>query len=187
MQDDTIRNRKNADTADAVVRTNPIQVKAHQTGFMYTDHYKSLADMWTEWHKQYVDADYPRIMIRFEDTLVHAEELMHIISECSGAPMLPGPMKYFAEEARHFGGRGSLLTSLMKLGRYDDLYRNLVSRDKEYVKTALDPDLMRIFKYKPIDAYPGKQAEGAHPHRPLAIPGDGGGVRRGFPMKRRGG
>jgi len=34
-----------------VFQTNEVTVKAHQTGFKYTDHYESLAAMWSEWNR----------------------------------------------------------------------------------------------------------------------------------------
>lgn len=34
----------------------------------FDEHYTSLAHMWSSWNAQYVDVDYPRLMIRFEDT-----------------------------------------------------------------------------------------------------------------------
>jgi len=51
------------------------------------DKYDSLADMWSDWYRSYIDAEFPRLIIRFEDTLFHAEKIMEIISKCVGAPM----------------------------------------------------------------------------------------------------
>jgi len=138
--------------------TQRVTVRAHQTGFKYEDEYESLADMWSEWHRQYLRATYPRILVRFEDTVLYAEELMRIISKCSGAPMMSNQFRYVAGEARDWAGgkKGSLLKSLSKLGQYDVSYRKLLAdgtgKNREYLQSALDPELMRIFRYTPISA-----------------------------------
>ena len=36
----------------------------------------SLAHFWSEWYRLYLDADFPRIMVRFEDMLFHAKEVI---------------------------------------------------------------------------------------------------------------
>lgn len=37
--------------------------------------HKSLAHFWSEWYREYMDADYPRIMVRFEDLLFYGKEV----------------------------------------------------------------------------------------------------------------
>jgi hypothetical protein len=44
--------------------------------------------MWTDWTRVYVDAPFPRLIIRFEDILFHAEKVIKIVSECVGIPLL---------------------------------------------------------------------------------------------------
>jgi hypothetical protein len=43
-----------------------------------TDVYEhvSLAHFWSEWYRLYLEADFPRIMVRFEDMLFHAKEVI---------------------------------------------------------------------------------------------------------------
>ena len=47
--------------------------------------WESLASVWTEWYREYYDADFPRLMIRFEDLLFHTPEVLDQIRECAGA------------------------------------------------------------------------------------------------------
>lgn len=47
--------------------------------------YDSLAHYWTAWYKDYLDADYPRLIVRFEDLQFHAKEMITLVCECAGA------------------------------------------------------------------------------------------------------
>jgi len=132
-------------------QTNPVVVRADQTGFRFTDNYESLADMWSEWYRQYLEADYPRLIIRYEDTILHAPEILQVIRVCSGSESIhadPNTFVYHAKEARLWGGKGSLLGALSKLGEQDLYWQQVGGRDQEYLKQkGLDGKLMQIFQY----------------------------------------
>jgi hypothetical protein len=49
----------------------PVNVKYEDT----SDSHLSLAHFWSEWYRLYMDADYPRIIVRFEDLLFYGEEV----------------------------------------------------------------------------------------------------------------
>ena len=49
----------------------PVRVKYQDTVY----HHKTLAHFWSEWYQQYIDADFPRIIVRFEDLLFYGEEV----------------------------------------------------------------------------------------------------------------
>jgi hypothetical protein len=53
-------------------------------GKMFFDHYESLAGLWSDWNRLYFDADFPRLMVRFEDNIFHGEAVMQKIKECVG-------------------------------------------------------------------------------------------------------
>lgn len=40
--------------------------------------------MWTDWYKDYYDADFPRLMIRLEDLVFYPHETLKQICECGG-------------------------------------------------------------------------------------------------------
>jgi hypothetical protein len=49
----------------------PVRVKYQDTIYSHN----SLAHFWSEWYQLYMDADYPRVMVRFEDLLFYGEEV----------------------------------------------------------------------------------------------------------------
>lgn len=39
-------------------------------------YYDSFADLWSKWYRDWLDVDFPRLMIRFEDLLFHTESVV---------------------------------------------------------------------------------------------------------------
>ena len=64
------------------VTTFNVTVQWSQTYKRLTDFYESLADLWSKWHRHYLDANYSRIFVRFEDMLFHPDKVMKAISDC---------------------------------------------------------------------------------------------------------
>ena len=101
---------------------------------------------------EYFTADYPRIMIRYEDMLFHAKEVMQIVADCAGLSMntTSETFRYQSTEARIWGGRGNYLDSLIKNGKPEHYYRTVEGENRKYVKRALHPALMETFHYGPF-------------------------------------
>ena len=49
--------------------------------------YTSIVDMWREWNQAYVDVDFPRLMVRYEDLLFNSQETTREVCECAGGTM----------------------------------------------------------------------------------------------------
>jgi hypothetical protein len=60
----------------------PVEIAWSQT---IVRKYKSLAHVWSEWYREYLDADFPRLIVRFEDLIFHAPAVLEQIRECVGA------------------------------------------------------------------------------------------------------
>lgn len=111
------------------------------------EHYKSLADMWTDWYREWVETSIPSLVIRFEDTLFHAEKVMQAVMECIGEPM-PKPFLYQLDAAKSHGASADFLTAMAKYGGAKGREGGMLLDDKVYAKDALDPRLLDIFHYK---------------------------------------
>lgn len=111
--------------------------------------YASLADMWSEWNQAYVELKFPHLMIRFEDTLFHAEKVMAVILECIGRPMKT-EFKYHLERSKNLRSSADFVTALAKYGTAKGRDNGLAKEDRVYAQTALNPDLMRRFHYKQV-------------------------------------
>lgn len=136
-----------------------------------TDEYDSLADMWTEFYKEYRDAAFPRLIIRFEDLLFHREHVMAKIVECvtgvespsalsarafdehqsraakAGSWLHGEPIKYRLAPVKDHGRSSDLISAVIKYGTSRGRYAGMATEDLRYAATALDPEILRSFQY----------------------------------------
>jgi hypothetical protein len=116
--------------------------------------YESLVHMWNEWYKAYVDADYPRLLIRYEDTIFHAKQVFTAISECAGMPQTTDhPFRPKLETAKS-DTSSDLVKALIKNGRREGRTSRMVREDLAYAAQHLDPKLMRLFEYETVTGIP---------------------------------
>jgi hypothetical protein len=119
--------------------------------------YRSLAHLWSEWNREYVEASFPRLIIRFEDTIFHAEQVFQAVSDCVGLPQTPDhPFQRQVESAKDEKTQLSagLLVALAKNGKARGRLSRMLVEDIEYAQKYLDADLMRLFGYKHPDGIP---------------------------------
>lgn len=62
----------------------PVPVNVHYSDENITRH-ESLVGLWNDYYSGwYTDASYPRVIVRFEDLLFHAEEVITKVCHCGG-------------------------------------------------------------------------------------------------------
>jgi hypothetical protein len=117
--------------------------------------YKSLVDFWNVWYHEWYDATFPRVMIRFEDLLFHAEETVAKVCTCWGGTMRRD-FRYVKNSAKgqqgpHAGSAG-FLASLITYGNSTLRNQGILTdkRDVTYARENLDEDLMTEFGYAMI-------------------------------------
>jgi hypothetical protein len=121
-------------------------VNVSMKNMRFFDQYESLADLWSTWNRLYYDYEYPRLIVRFEDMLFHAEAVMKQIFDCAGIPM-QGPFLYQMESSKKDKKTADFITGLSKYGRRFGRYDSLFPRDIEYLREVLDPELLQAFHY----------------------------------------
>lgn len=115
----------------------------------YVEHYESLASMWSEWLRVHLDAPWPRLMIRFEDTIFHAEAVMKVISECVGIQMSKS-FKYDLNVSKPSKKANGFVSAMIKYGQERGRFQRLTDDEREYLQVALDPEIMNIFRYPQV-------------------------------------
>ena len=117
--------------------------------------YDSILDFWNVWYKQYLDADFPRLMIRFEDLLFHAEETVSQVCECGGGTINP-KFRYVEDSAKgqkgpHAGSAG-FMASLVTYGNRTLRMEEILTTkwDVEYFRNHVDKELLDLFSYEPL-------------------------------------
>ena len=117
--------------------------------------YDSLLELWNRWYTEWTAAEFPRLMVRFEDLLFHAEETISEICDCAGGTMRPR-FRYVEDSAKgdsgpHAGSAG-FLASLVTYGNSTKRMKDILTdeADYEFAKENLDEMLMKEFGYAPL-------------------------------------
>lgn len=108
------------------------------------ERYASLADMWLKWYRLFLEAEFPRLIVRFEDTIFHAEKVMDQVTKCFNRPM-QRPYQYLLERSKN---RSSEFSEV--LGRYGSeagRYDHLTHEDALYFTSIILPSMMEMFHY----------------------------------------
>ena len=145
-----ILNDNRNDKADEGKGEETFKVNIHYRDTNIT-HHDSLADLWNTWYGDWINADFPRLIVRFEDLLFHTETVVRKVCECGGGEIRDvNNFKYSVSSAKtgkaHKGSNG-LVKSMTT---YSDTIKRLKSftvQDLDYAVTTLRSDIMTMFKY----------------------------------------
>ncbi|KAL3822696.1 hypothetical protein ACHAXA_009578 [Cyclostephanos tholiformis] len=118
-------------------------------------HYTSLVDMWNVWYRDWHNVSFPRLMVRFEDLLFHAEYVVSQVCACGGGTMTRD-FRYVEGSAKGQGGphagSAGFLASLVTYGNSTLRMTGILTdkNDVEYARMHLDKGLLDLFGYAPI-------------------------------------
>jgi hypothetical protein len=134
--------------ADGLPETNPVTVYKKDVA-----HFDSLAHFWAGWYKEYLEADFPRLIIRFEDLQFHAKEVLDIVCQCAGAVPREddGIFRYVVDSAKWGPAHKSstnMVTAMIKYGTDKNRFKGMSEDDMKVAKSVLTPDLMNLFGYE---------------------------------------
>lgn len=120
----------------------------------------SLADYWADWYKEYLEVDYPRLIVRFEDIHFHARELIETICQCAGAvPREDDGMFRYVTESAKWGkahtSKSNIVSTMVKYGSDKKRFKGFKETDWLVAKEVFTPEIMELFGYE----YPEKMRE----------------------------
>jgi hypothetical protein len=110
-------------------------------------HFDSLARLWSTWYQEYYKADFPRLFIRYEDTLLHAEQVTRAVLECAGQETANDRFVYHLAPAKKHGKPVDLVAAILKATHVEDRRGNLTNDDVQVAREHLDPELMKALHY----------------------------------------
>jgi hypothetical protein len=110
----------------------------------------SLVHYYNAWYQSYVQADFPRLIIRFEDTLFHGDTVMKQVCECAGGEPVSDQHLYFLDEAKwsHQQEQNNFVSAMIHYGTDARRYHNMTQEDLDFARAHLDPALMELFHYQ---------------------------------------
>ena len=143
------------DAMDAPLHPVNVSLELKEPTLKTSVQWDSLAHMWSDWNLQYLNADIPRLIVRYEDTIYHSEEVFRAISECAGVPLRHDTFRPFAQKANSYtNASNDLISALAKNGVYKDRFSRMIAEDIDYAKEHSDPQLMQLFHYLNPDDIP---------------------------------
>ena len=136
-----------------------------QTWVQYSDfsrRYQSILHLWNDYYQEYLQASFPRLLVRFEDLLFHPKAVTKSLCECAGGSMNAGRFRYIVDSAKkgptaHGNVRTGYIDALVKYGSANNRYQNFHSQDLEYIKQHVDKELMNVMQYPDISNTQAKQ------------------------------
>jgi hypothetical protein len=112
-----------------------------------TERFPSLAHLWSEWYNEYLDADFPRLIIRYEDTLLHAEQVTRAVLECAGQVTAEERFYYLLTPSKKHGKPVDFVAALFKNTRIEGRRSVLTDEDLLYAREYLSTKVMEAFRY----------------------------------------
>ena len=116
-------------------------------------YFDSLADYWGQWYKEYLEADYPRLIVRFEDIQFHARELIETICQCVGAvPRESDHLFRYVVDSAKWGKahhhKTNMITAMVKYGTDKNRFNGFKESDWVVAKEVFTPEIMDLFGYE---------------------------------------
>jgi hypothetical protein len=94
-------------------------------------------------------------LIRFEDTLFHAEQVMKHVCQCGGGIYAGNDesenmFRPIVDEAKwsHKHSQNNLVSAIIKYGTDATRYRQMTPEDLEFARNTWDNELIEAFHYK---------------------------------------
>jgi hypothetical protein len=122
--------------------------------------HESLVHFWNEWYAEYLQAPFPRLIVRFEDLIFHAKEVTTQVCNCAGGTMQPR-FSYIQNSAKKGtpgahgkdGEKTSFIDAIVKYGKETSRLDGFTADDIAFARSHLNLKLMDLFGY-PFDEPP---------------------------------
>mmetsp|Transcript_24368 Transcript_24368/g.44072 ORF Transcript_24368/g.44072 Transcript_24368/m.44072 type:complete len:491 (-) Transcript_24368:31-1503(-) len=113
--------------------------------------FASMAHVWNDWTGAYYNVkDYPRLIVRYEDLLFHAEAVLNQVCACAGGKMRLDDAVYYKREPKEGNGHrsdSSFVKALIRYGSETTRISGFLPADLNYTQKHLRSDLMDTLHY----------------------------------------
>jgi len=110
-------------------------------------HYKSLIDFYNQFYEQYMDATFPRLMVRFEDMLLQPTPVLEQIAECLGTALPKRGVHHSVGSAKPHGSHTTWTGALIKTGDEERRVAQMLPADLEFVRRETSRRILDTFQY----------------------------------------
>ncbi len=114
--------------------------------------YSNLMDMWNTYYKHYLNANFPHLIVRYEDILLYPNEIVTQICDCVGGTIHNNERgihldQHSAKDENIFGKSGNLMESLQRYGNVKLRTEHLSEGDMISTEEYIDKNIMNLFQY----------------------------------------
>ena len=131
-----------------LIDTIPVSVRYKSTN---VTHHQSLVHLWNDWYTEYLTAEFPRLIIRLEDMMFHAPEVITKVCECGGGTMRK-KFHYTLGSAKGSGGphkgANGLVSAIVKYSDEAKRVEGFTKDDLDFARSKLNKNLMDTFGYR---------------------------------------
>lgn len=131
----------------------PVRVRYGDRDEKIFRNHDSLVHFYNDWYQEYIEVDFPRIIVRFEDLVFFAKETTKAVCECAGGN-LNKRFRYIVDsakkgEAAHgpMSQRTGFVDSIIRYGTDKGRFKGFEQEDLEFSRKHLNRDLMDFFGY----------------------------------------
>ena len=146
-----VPNQDDLDLFPYLEDTIPVSIKYPER----PENWDSLAHVWSDWYGQYFRADYPVLMIRFEDLLFNVKEMVDQVCECVGGVRRSEQFAYIVDSGKYGDGHPehgvqhtNLISAMVKYGTDKKRFTGMTDEDLTFAYETLDAELMAAFQYE---------------------------------------
>lgn len=131
--------------ADAFANdTVPIKVIFDKDQKFY---WPSIVHLYNDYYLQYLkDADYPRLMVRFEDMLLMPHAVLEQIAQCVGVATAEH-LKFQTGSSKGHGSHTNFVNAIVKTGNIERRTMGMTREDILFAAEHLDKELLETFQY----------------------------------------
>jgi hypothetical protein len=143
----TPKKRKRKKTIGLIIEYHPSNERWRKTV-----EYENFVDMWHTYYSEYLNATFPRLIVRYEDLLLHSNEVIPQICECVGGQIVNNtngihPDRDSAKNNREFGITSNLVDAIMRYGSSKKRIEGFSKGDLAYASSNIRKDMMDQFQY----------------------------------------
>ena len=119
-----------------------------QSNYTKLDQYESMIHLWSDWNNDYLHADYPRLLVRFEDVMYRLQDVVAAVRDCIAMEPSNATFVYQTSSSKKHGDPAGVLDSLKKYASDSKRHVGLTALDRRFANEALDKNLMSLFRYE---------------------------------------
>ena len=129
-------------------KINPVKVRYAAM----RDSKPHLPAIYNDFYNSYLTAEFPRVLVRFEDLLFFGKNVTQTLCKCGGGDPRRSHFRHVSESAKlgtaaHGADKTSLLQAIIRYGKGDDRTVGMTQKDLQLAKELFDPKLLEMFRY----------------------------------------